>query len=256
MYLPQIAETYGVTIDDLFSRRPSGFDNSAQRLAAVFDSTHTAEDFALADEAFRTLQNQGCLSCEDLRCYAQLQQTMMNHCMEQALSLYGQIERRRETNPASRCTARRQHVHMLIQLGRPAPELDEYMRALTEENSDPEDWLALISAFQEARRMEEALYWLQLAQTRFPKNPTLCYWGGTIYQSQKQWADALSCWEQALMLEPDFTDAAYACAECHEKLGNITAAGEIWRSLAEKLERQGFTTESAYPREQARRCAV
>jgi exonuclease VII small subunit/DNA-binding XRE family transcriptional regulator len=86
--LPQIAETYGVTIDDLFSRRPSSFDNSAQRLAAVFDSTHTAEDFALADEAFRTLQNQGCLSCEDLRCYAQLQQTMMNHCMEQALSLF------------------------------------------------------------------------------------------------------------------------------------------------------------------------
>jgi len=128
------------------------------------------------------------------------------------------------------------------------------LRKLQDQCQDPEEWLSVISAFQESGRGEEALHWLHKARHRFPDYPLLCYWGGIIFQSQARWEDALVCWREALELDPDFIDASYACAECLEQLGDLPNAWKTWNSLAVRMESQGFTTEAAYPREQARRC--
>ena len=253
-FLAVMARLYGVTIDDLFARRPGNFENYAQRLASVFDATHDPEDFAFADMAFRQLRTQSGLTGEDLRQYAALQQTMMDLCMEKALSLYSQLQAMTSDNEPVVRKARQQYMHMLIKLGRPSTELDAYLTELAATSTDPEEWLALVSAFQDAQRNDEALQWLHLAQERFPGEPMLCYWGGTIFQSQGRWEDALTCWEQALRLDPEFTDAVYACAECREHMGDMQNACDLWNSLVRRLESRGFTAEAAYPREQARRC--
>lgn len=255
--LPRIAGLYAVTIDDLFARHATGFENQAQRLAGVFDTSHDPADFALADEAFRQRWEENALTEQDLLEYASLQQTMMELCMEQALSIYEHLEAKPALDdlPAARL-AKRRHMHLLVMLGRHTPALEAYIQELTQCSSDPEEWLALIAAFQDAQHSQEALQWLHLAQSRFPNEPTLCYWGGIICQSLKRWQDALSCWEQALRLDPDFTDAAFAQAECYERLGDLRTAQGLWHSLARKLEARGCTTYAAYPKEQARRCAA
>ena len=49
MLLPEIARLYCVTVDDLFKENSSAYENYAQRLASVYESTHKPEDFLKAD---------------------------------------------------------------------------------------------------------------------------------------------------------------------------------------------------------------
>lgn len=252
--LPRLARVYHVTIDDLFTRRSSAYEHYAHRLGAAFDATRTPEDFLHADAAFRQLIEQGEATAEDLRLYANLQQTMADCCLENAMALYARITAS-AADPADPavCTARRQHMHLLIRLGRTTPELEAYLKELTESSGDPEEWLALLAVFQESGREAEALDLLRLARRRFPNNAMICYWGGTICQSRGQWEEALAYWEEALKLDPDFTDAAYACAECREQLGNLQGAWSVWNSLTRTMELQGLSAEAVYPRQQAKR---
>ena len=252
--LPSLAQLYRVTIDDLFSRRSIAYDNHAQRLAALFDSTQAPQDFALAEEAFRQLMEQGRATTEDLRIYAQLHQTMMNYCLEQCLALYKRISWTGDEASPTLHAARRQHMHLLLRIGQSTPELEAYLTELRANCANPEEWLALISAFQDAGRPEDALQWLNAARERFPKNAMFCYWGGTICQALDRWTEALQYWQALLAMDPDFTDAAYGCAECREKLGDLDSAGRIWEELARRLENQGLTAEAIYPKEQARHC--
>ena len=252
--LSKFAQLYQVTVDDLYNRPSVTYDNFAQRLAAVFDSTRTPEDFALADNAFRQLIEQGSATVEDLRIYAQLQQTMMNSCLEQSLSAYTRIAQSPVTDDPAVRAARRQHMHLLLRIGQHTPELEAYLADLKENCSNPEEWLALISAFQDARRPEDALQWLKAAQARFPENAMFCYWSGTVCQFLDRWSQALHFWEQALQLDPEFTDAVYARAECLEKLGDLAGAAAVWQELAQNMIRRGLWAEAVYPKSQAARC--
>ena len=49
--LPAIARLYGVTIDDLYREQSLAYENYAQRLASIFESTLQPEDFITADPA-------------------------------------------------------------------------------------------------------------------------------------------------------------------------------------------------------------
>ena len=251
--LPRIAQLYGITVDDLFRHCTLGYDNHAQKLAAIFDSTRDPRDFAHAQQAFRLLQSHSGLTKRDLQFYPALQQTMLEQCLEETLALYREFETRFPGDPDFDAI-RQRHMHLLISLSRRDPALEQYLDQFAVKTTDPEEWLGLISAFQDAGRTEEALTWLNLARLRFPGNPMLCYWGGTLCQALGRWEDALGCWKRALQLDPEFTDAAYACAECQEKLGDAKSAWKTWDSLARRLEKQGFHTEAVYPTEQARHC--
>ena len=53
--LPRLARLYGVTIDDLYRESAVAYENYAQRLAGIFESTLQPEDFLNADREFRKL---------------------------------------------------------------------------------------------------------------------------------------------------------------------------------------------------------
>jgi len=48
LLLPELAKLYGVLVDDLFKESPEGYDNYANRLLAVYESTWKHEDFLAA----------------------------------------------------------------------------------------------------------------------------------------------------------------------------------------------------------------
>ena len=251
--LPRIAKLYAVTVDDLFSHCAQGYDNHAQKLAGIYDTTRDPLDFAQAQQAFRLLQAQSGLTKRDLQSYTTLQQTMLAQCLEETLALYQELETLFPEDPDCE-VIRQRHMNLLITLGRRTPALERYLARFRESAADPEEWLSVIAAFQDAGRTEEALEWLGQARERFPEDPMLCYWGGTLCQTLGRWEDALGCWKRALQLDPEFTDAAYACAECQEKLGDLQSAWQTWDSLARRLENQGFDAEAVYPKAQARHC--
>ena len=51
MLLPEIAQLYGVTIDDLYRKEITGYPSYAQRLLAVYEASGRAEDFLAAEES-------------------------------------------------------------------------------------------------------------------------------------------------------------------------------------------------------------
>lgn len=251
--LPGIARLYRVSMDELFASQPCCVENYAQKLCAVYDSTRDMAAFVLADQAFRQLRSREELTPEDIRLWAGMSRTMMESCMEQAISLYESIPAPKAgEDGAVYALAHRQHMLFLVKNGKTSPELEQYMQDLAENCEDPQDWMALISALHEAGKQDESLSWLAKARQRFPENAEICAWGGMLCQSLGDWEQAYFCWEAALALEPAMTDALYACAECREKLGDIRAAAVIWESLAQSLEYAD--QEDSYPARQARRC--
>ena len=49
LMLPKIAKLYCVTIDELYKETSAAYENYAQRMAAVYESTGEPEDFIRAD---------------------------------------------------------------------------------------------------------------------------------------------------------------------------------------------------------------
>ena len=76
--LPRLARLYGVTIDDLYRESAVAYENYAQRLAGIFESTLQPEDFRNADREFRKLATP---TPRDLRLYGILHQNMMYVCL-------------------------------------------------------------------------------------------------------------------------------------------------------------------------------
>ncbi|MDE7244127.1 MAG: helix-turn-helix transcriptional regulator [Oscillospiraceae bacterium] len=89
--LPQIAKLYCVTIDDLFKKTEAVYDNYAQRLSAVYETTRRPEDFISADFEFKKMMNAGSCSAEDFRCYGILHHFMMRYCIDKAVNLFDRV---------------------------------------------------------------------------------------------------------------------------------------------------------------------
>ncbi len=73
-----------MTIDDLYKEASIAYENYAQRLGAIYESTRRPEDFLVADVEYRKLLNSGEASTEDFRLYDILHQYMMKECKDKA----------------------------------------------------------------------------------------------------------------------------------------------------------------------------
>ena len=88
LMLPKIAKLYCVTIDELYKEASAAYENYAQRMAAVYESTGEPEDFIRADIEFKKLKKDGSLTAEDLRLYGILHHQMMKYCITKAEELF------------------------------------------------------------------------------------------------------------------------------------------------------------------------
>lgn len=103
MLLPEIAKLYCVTVDDLFKANSSAYENYAQRLASIYETTRTPEDFIYADNEFKKLIKSGEYSTEDLWTYGTLHHFMMQYSINKAIDLFDKvIDKGADINPTIR----------------------------------------------------------------------------------------------------------------------------------------------------------
>lgn len=253
--LPAIARLYGVTIDDLYRERSVAYENYAQRLASVFESTLQPEDFIAADQEFRQLLRSGTQSQQDLRLYGILYQNMMYVCMGKARELFDRvIQGGPGPDPAAYWSTRRQKGYFLWEIGRNQENIDEFLPLVEGGSTELQDWICLIQAYTFAGDYRSAWHWTERANARFPENATLHIYTGDLLRAMKRYDEAFPHWIRARELEPDWLDAAWSMAECYEELGRYEQAAAAYDTIAAELTRLGFTEECTLPRHKANLC--
>lgn len=253
--LPKIAETYCVTIDDLYRASSVAYDNYAQRLGSVYEATRAPEDFHRADQEYQKLLRSGEATSEDYRLYGILHQYMMRYCMEKAEELFDQVLEKGSAEDADAYwRTRRQKLYLYMQLGR-GEEAIAAQKAVIDSGSDcAEEWGCMIAAYLLAGQYDRAWEWFQQTLERFPATAEIYVYGGDICMGLHQYGRALEYWDRALALDPGFCDANYSKGFCYEQMGEFEKAHAVWMQLADDLEKRGYDAEVTYPRMLARKC--
>lgn len=253
--LPQIAKLYCVTIDDLFKETSVAYENYAQRLASVYESTRRPEDFIAADYEFQKLLKSESYSTEDLRIYGILHHYMMRYCMNRAIDLFDKVIGQGK-DAGENTFWRTKHQKMLLysQIGKGQESIDAAQQIINEGSEDPEDWICLIAAYKYSGNKEKAYEWFSKALPEFPDKAALYIFGGDVCKDLKKYDEAFKCWRKALELDSEMDDARYSMGFCYEELGEYDKAYDIWLAIARDLEKDGYEVEKNYPFELAGRC--
>lgn len=253
--LPKIAALYCVTIDDLYKETSMAYDNYAQRLGSVFETSLKPEDFLRADMEYRKLLKSVEYSTEDLRLYGILYQQMMHVCIKRAGEIFDRVIK---TGPAEDAevywTTRRQNVHFLWEIGRNQESIDEFLPLVEAGSNELQEWVCLIQAYSYAEDYDAALEWVRKAEDKFPESAMLHIYTGDLLRFMKRYDEAFPHWKRALEMEPEWCDAAYSMASCYEELGDYAKAGEIYNQIADNLESRGFDSEVNLLRSLAHKC--
>lgn len=253
--LPKIAETYCVTIDDLFRENTAVYDNYAQRLLGVFEASHKPEDFVRADQEFRKLQKSGGCTLKDFRLWGILHQDMLHYCIQRAGELYGRVlEQGPEADPQTYWSTKRQMGFFLYEIGRNRENIEEFLPLVEQGSGDVNHWLCLLQAYSFEEDHRAAWDILQKAMEKFPENASLYIYGGDICRDMGRFEEAFAHWNRALELEPEWLDAAWSMGFCYEQLGDYKKAYEVWCRIAEEMESRGYESEVLYPRQLANHC--
>ena len=86
--LPRLAAYFEVTVDSLFEPQMTAYRNGAERLLAVYESTHADVDYERAEQAFHKLKMQGKWTDEDQLGYAMLADFRAQDFVDKALDRY------------------------------------------------------------------------------------------------------------------------------------------------------------------------
>lgn len=253
--LPNIARLYCVSIDDLYKATSVAYDNYAQKLGSIYEATRDPEDFLRADQEYRKLLKSGNYTNDDLRLYGILHQYMMQFCIERSTELFDRVlQQGPDADVDVFWWTKRQKISLFSQIGRNAQNIEGCLRAVNNAKDDLNEWLCLILAYSFADNHTEAFRWWQDASAKFPASPLLCSMGGDLYAEAERYNEAFQCWDKALELNDDFTEALYAKGFCYEKMGQLEKACDQWNLLADHLARKGFDSEQQLPRQRAKAC--
>ena len=253
--LPRIAKLYCVSVDDLYREDSLAYDNYAQRLGAVYESTGKIEDFLRADREYRRLLRSEEYTAEDLRLYGVLHQLLMEESREQALMLFDRVlDRGEAADREVYWRTMRQKIYLNCISGRGEETVRDQLAALEENSGEINQWICLIAAYQFCRRFPEAEARMVEALKRFPGDPCLYVFCGDVYAGLKRYDEAFRYWEKAIRLDEDFVDALYSMGFCYEQQEQYGEAYRIWKDLADRLEAKGFDMEANYPRTLAKKC--
>lgn len=255
LMLPKIAELYCVTVDELYKESSAAYENYAQRLAAVYESTGEPEDFIRADMEFKKLKKGGVLTAEDLRLYGIIHHQMMQYCISKAEELLDMAIESGDDESAV-LKAKQQKILLYSQIGKGEESVDEALKTVKNGSDNASDYLCLIAAYRFNEKNERAYEWCLTAINKFPANPLFYLYCGDACKNLKRYEEAFSCWDKALRLDDSFFDAKYSKGFCYEELGEYEKAHELWREIAEELKAKGYDAEAEYPASLAERAEV
>ena len=247
LLLPEIAELYGVMVDDLFKKQSVAYDNYAQRLSALYEISDDPEDFLRCRLEYQKLMKSGTMSMHDKWDYGWLHLAMMYFCKKEALKWFDEVladKTDKNSLPYRRSATMKQEL--LFAFGKGQEILEERQREMDEANGelDEREWCLLVEAYNSAKQYEKGIEVCQKALKKYPDNWEIHLLKGLLYFNMKQYDDAIECFERSGELGTPFCDEKYELAWCYRKLENFKEAHRIYLEIAEIHRKNGFDVEA------------
>ncbi len=210
--LPTIAETFGVTIDDLFQPNMRAYRNKAERLMLLYESNmDDMEIFHKADREYKKLFELGNFTDEDLGYYAYLLECHARYYLKAAEEYYiKSIEQGSQLKEESYYKNQRQYILFLSHLGRSQESIDKYSKAILQEPDNPKHYSSLIAAYKNAGDLKNAIKVAETGLALFPNDAILLTYAGDTYKQLLDYDNAKKCWERAYQLDKDLIDTQYS----------------------------------------------
>lgn len=255
MLLPEIAKLYCITVDDLYQSTSVAYENYAQRLTSIYESSKNPDDFIRADIEFRKLIRSGNYTAEDMRSYGIIHHYMMQYCMEKALSVFDKIiYEYSNSDELVYWRTKHQKMTLLSQIGRGKENINTQLTILEERPDIAQEWACLIAAYYYEGDLENAYAYFKKAKEKFPTDGTICLWGGDICKQLKKYDEAFENWTNALQYGSCDYDTKYSIGFCYEELEEYAKAYDIWCEIADSLKKEGYEIEAAFPQKLAIKC--
>ena len=252
--LPELAHFYGVTIDDLFVETAVGYENYAQRLAAIYEADRTTENFVRVEQEFRRMLSHEGGSLDDMRTFGIMYQFMMCSCRDNALYWFDRaIQESRGVDPEMYRRTRQQKLRLQMLLGKAEEMVEQQKQELAECPEQADSWVLLVVADMYAQHYEEAYELVQQAMERFPEEWELTIHACNIARHLEKYPEAIRYADRAIAMRPAYVDGMYEKAWCYEKMGKHREAGRLYLEIAEILKRDGFEVEAETELRNARR---
>lgn len=255
LLLPEIAQLYGVLVDDLFKPAVRGYDNNAQRLLAIYERTDKPEDFLAAAQEFERLISTDAATADDWRSYGVIHEYMTTYAIRKALACYNKaLDLSAHDDPAIYHRTQRQKIQLRCSIGQGETCIQEEEAILHEHPDNADVHVDLAHALFFGGQPEKSLAVCDEALVRFPQEGLLHVYAGDSLRELKRYEEALPHWEAAVALDEKFLDAMYSMAFCRGDMGQFDKAADIWEDIARRLEKRGLEIEAQWPREMAEKC--
>lgn len=243
--LPELAHFYGVTIDDLFAETAVGYENYAQRLAAIYEADRTTENFVWVEQEFRRMLSHEGGSLDDMRTFGIMYQFMMCSCRDNAMYWFDRaIQESQGVDPEMYCRTRQQKLRLQMLLGKAEEMVEQQKQELAECPEQADSWVLLVVADMYAQHYEEAYDLVQQAMERFPEEWELTIHACNIARHLEKYPEAIRYADRAIAMRPAYVDGMYEKSWCYEKMGKHREAGRLCLEIAEALKRDGFEVEA------------
>lgn len=253
LMLPRIAEVYAVTVDGLYKKDFAAYDNYAQRLASLYETSRDFWDFARANQEFEKLEKENGLSAEDLRVwgasFCKLEEFAKNRAL---LFLKRAMEKSKGKNENLYFRAYAQAVDLQISSGDTETILKELRSKTAEDKGNSEMFALLLFALNRAKKYEECYEAFSQAKQTFRNDWKILTMGGDICWNIGKQEEAFRYWNKAIELNPPYAVAKYSKAMAYESLGEKEKAYQIWLEIAAELRREGFGIEAGEEEQRAK----
>ena len=245
LMLPEIAQLYGVVVDDFYKKNSAVYRNYADRLSSVYEKTRDPEDFMRCREEYMKLIKEGELSMADKWNYAIIHHFMLSYCRDVALEWY---DKAKADDPAgdshSYYRAKACRGGLLKEIGRFDEYVTEQEKLVAEHPDNPREMCLLLGAYYDEKKYEKAYDCFLKAKECFPDDWMVYIYGGDICEVLGKDEEAFAYWDKAGELGTYFHEELYSYASYYDDKGEYEKAYDIYMELASKLREEGYDVEA------------
>lgn len=246
--LPDIADYFSVTIDELFKSNMTAYRNKAERLISKYESDiSNSEAFELADREYRKLFSANGMTAYDLGNFAYLNDLRSRYYLKLAETYYQQaIEQGKEQNDLSYYKNQRQYILFLSQLGRDDESISRHTNLLELDPNNPMNYSSLVAAYKYAGDNVNAIKIAEKGLSIFPQDELLLIYAGDTYKQLNERDKAIECWNKAFEINPETIDSRFSMAFYLMDLGEYEQAKEVLIQIIEWNDKRGYHIENKW----------
>jgi transcriptional regulator with XRE-family HTH domain len=246
--LPEIADYFSVTIDELFKPGMTAYRNKAERLLSKYESDiNNSETFELANKEYTKLISENSATATDIGSYAYLNDLRSQYYLKLTEAYYRQaIGDGKKQKDVSYYKNQRQYILFLSRLGRQDESINRHVSLLEQEPNNPMNYSSLVAAYQCAADNENAIKIAEKGLSMFPNDVILLVYAGDTYKHLSEFDKAIECWNKAFEIDPEMIDTQYSLAFYLMEIGEYIKAKEVFTQIKEWNYQRGFYIENRW----------